>query len=349
MKTTDGFDIKFIFLAYVPPYIVGKTIALETEVLNTQNKMTDYLLRIFDASINVCKTEINFISDGNQKNIVRSELLELMSNSIISIKEKNAKNLAEKLHLETDERSGTGLFVIIEGVKSNNTRIVLIRFGGDEGLYRHGSKKLDIEYNDEIFSKKHSRNKITVFQDILSEKSFWYGHASDKQVSPGTLRTISYYWIEDFLNAQTSITSAQGTMQFSKIINTVLTKTKNITEQEQIVSAIANLKSKPNYQMSISSFCSTYLNEDLTKQIKKDVGEDFFNSVFTIDSEEYKKAFGKTFLSLHNGITAFIPTNTYDKYVSEKPNNDGSKDITITGKLAFKQFNKTKKEKVSKQ
>lgn len=47
MKTNNGFEISFVFLAYVPPYHdEDQPKVLETEILKTESKTTDYLFKI---------------------------------------------------------------------------------------------------------------------------------------------------------------------------------------------------------------------------------------------------------------------------------------------------------------
>jgi hypothetical protein len=100
-----------------------------------------------------------------------------------------------------------------------------------------------------------------------------------------------------------------------------------------------NLRSKKNRQLSVSQFCDNYLSPELAKKIKDETKEDFFNSVFSIDNDVYKKEFGKTVLSIQDGITSYIPTFAYDKHVTESKNKDGSKNIAIIGRLQGKKIN----------
>ena len=350
MLTPNGFEIKLILLAYVPPHVEleedEEKTELRTRVLKGSNKTTDYLLKIFDSSIDVCNVEIAFKSDGKQENAVRSDILKFLAGDKNTQKVKAGKNLAEKLYAVTDERNGTGLLVIIEGKKQKTTRIILCRFKGDEGLSNHG-EKLDLEYIPELFTKKSKHYKLVVFEDVYSAKSFWKGYAIDKQVSGNTYKPLTTFWVEDFLQAQSAITSIQGTVQFSKIIKSILSAANNITEEEEIISGVINLKNKrSDYQLSVSEFCKQYLSQELAERIKSETGSDFFNSVFQIDKEVFQKEFGSTVLSLQDGIVAFVPTFQYDKHVKEEVNKDGSKKIIIEAQLKNKKINVRRQEKL---
>lgn len=340
MKTAEAFEINFVFLAYVPPHAKeGKPIVLQTSILKTPSKTTDYLFKIYDSAMNEAKVEILFNSDDRQNNDIRNQVLAIAQNKRNQEKTIYAKKLARRLHEETDGRNGTGLFIIIEGQKARTTRMVLIRFKGDEGLINQG-KKLMVDYIREVFTKKSNHYKLAVYEDIVSPKAFWKGYSVDKQITGNQYKPISFFWIESFLDSKTALTPAQGTLQFSKIIKAMLTKTQNIEEQEEIISGIINLRTKKNIQMSVADFCNGYLSPNLAARIREETNnEDFFNSVFMVDDTVYKKEFGKTVLSLKDGITAFVPTFQYDKHVTEIENKDGSKDVVIQGKLSSKKIN----------
>lgn len=340
MKTGDAFEINFVFLAYVPPLPKdGETIDLQTSILHTSSKTTDYLFGIFDSAMSDAKVEIHFNSDDKQNNNIRNHILTIAQANRNQQKAISAKKLAYRLHEETDGRNGTGLFAIIEGKKARTTRLILIRFKGDEGLANHG-KKLMVDYIREVFTKKSNHYKLAVYEDIVSNKSFWKGYSVDKQITASQYKSISHFWVEDFLDSKTALTSSQGTLQFSKILRMILSKTQNLEEQEEIISGIVNLKNKKNLQISVSNFCSTYLSPALGERIRQETNNDeFFDSVFTIDDTVYKKEFGKTVLSLKDGITAYVPTFQYEKHVTEIRNDDGSKDVVIKGKLSGKKIN----------
>ncbi len=344
MKTLNGFDIKYVFLAYVPPFRDGdQPFKIQTEVLKKENGSTPYLFKIFDKAIDEAHVEIIFTSDEKQNNDVRKDILSIAQKAVISEKSTHAKNIANHLYSVTDERNGNGLLAIIEGQKAGTTRIILIRFKGDEGLYNHGNTLGD--YLPEIFTQKTKHYKLAVYEDIVSAKSFWKGYAIDKQISANTYKQISFFWVEDFLHSKTALTPSQGTMQFSKVIKSILTKTSDLSEQEEIISGIINLRSKKDVQISVSEFCKIYLSDEVTKRIKDELkNDDFFNSIFPVDTEIYTKEFGKTVLNLADGITAYVPSFAYGKHVTEELNNDGSKDVTIKAKLKGKKMNVQTKE-----
>ncbi|HEU5290462.1 MAG TPA: hypothetical protein VFU05_07470, partial [Cyclobacteriaceae bacterium] len=328
MKSLAGFSINYVFFAYVPPFDEDLA-TLQTEVLKKENKATDYLLKIFDSALDEARIEINFGSNGKQSNPIRDSVLSIAQENLVSKKTKAATKLAWALHGVSDERNGTGLFAILEGVKGTTTRLVLIRFKGDEGLYKHG-KKLEVDYISEVFTKKSNHYKLAVYEDIVSVKSFWKGWAIDKQISANTYKQISFFWVEEFLQSKTALTPTQGTLQFSKIIRTILKRTDDLNEQEEIISGIVNLKNKADKQISVAQFCKTYLSDKVANRIKEEMADDaFYDSVFVIEPSLYAKELGKTVLNLQGGITAFIPSFTYKKHVTETENTDGSKDVII--------------------
>lgn len=340
MTTKDGFEIQFVYLAYVPPFPKKDIVKqkLRKEIIKDESKTTEYLFEIFDASLNDAKIEIIFKGEDKQHNEIRNEVLSIALASSDKIKQKSSDYLCDKLYEQTDSRNGNGLFVIIEGRKATSTRLILVRFKGDEGLVSSTKKSL-VGYMSEVFTKKSTSYKLTVYQDIVSNKSFWKGYSVDKQISATSHKPISLFWISDFLQSETALTSSQGTMQFSKVIKDVLSKTMGLLEQEQIISGLINLKSKSNSHISLSDFCSSYLTEELTEKIKTSTNESFFNAIFPIDTLIYTKEFGKTVLSMEDGITAYIPTFSYARHVKETTNQDGTRKILIEAILNSKKIN----------
>jgi hypothetical protein len=343
LKTNQGFEVGFVYFATVPPYDAKKKEKnkdLYYTLVDAKGEVSDYLFKIFDDAPNDCKVEIIFTSVGNQQNEIRTLLLRIANAKTMSAKENAANGLTMKMYEVTDFRNETGLFIIMEGKKGTRSRLVLARFKRNEGLYNHGTT---LEYLRNVFTKS-SHYKLATYEDTPSDKSFWKGYAIDRQTSTTTYKPFSYFWIENFLQSQTSITSVQGTTQLSKVVKTLLKQTKTLEEQEQVISAIVNLKSKRDAQISVKKFCENYLSRELTKIVQKEVTEDFFNSVFPVDKEVMKKELGATVLTLDGGITANIPTFQYEKYVKEVIK-DGQKKVTIEGILKGKRVN-TGKETV---
>lgn len=357
MQTPQGFEIDFVYFANVPPY---------DEVKKHKNKdftyrlleahddeLTAYLFKIFDDAPTDCKVEILFTSNDKQENEIRSLVLKIAMSKTEKPKEGAANDLSVKMYEVTDGRNETGLFIIMQGRKGKSTRVVLARFKRNEGLHSEGG---GLEYIKNVFTKsKHY--KLAIFEDVPSDKSFWKGYAIDRQSTAQTYKPFSIFWIEDFLQAQTALTSVQGTDQLSKIVKNLLKQTTSLEQQEQIISAVVNLRSKPNAQISVKSFCQNYLTPELTAIVQKEVGEDFYNSVFSVDKDVMRKELGATVLTLDEGIMAYVPTFKYDKHVTERIEN-GKKIVMIQGALKDKRVNtgkepvsadaKTKKEKKGK-
>ena len=338
METKGGYEIKLAHIAYVPPFPKDSSrLLLRTEVLREESKTTEYLFEIFDAAFDHAKIEIHFRSDDKQYNPVRESIMSVM---IEADKKKiaNVKKLCQRLHQQTDNRNGNGLFVIIEGQKGLSTRLVLMRFKGEEGLVSRNNKRL-VDYMSEVFSRKSTHYKLAAYEEQFSEKSFWRGWSVDKQISGTAHKPISQFWISEFLDSETALTPSQGTMQFSKVLKEVLNKTRGLTGQEEIVHGLMNLRAKKARRISLSEFCENYLSPETRQQVKECANEKFFDAIFDIDSEVYRKEFGRTVLSLENGITAYVPTFSYERHVKETTDNDGSKKVTIEAKLNSKKIN----------
>ena len=344
----QGFEVKFAFVAWVPPLKLKEKnwLQVESRILDTKNKAFNYFLNIFQRALGDCKTEIQFKSpELNQSNEVRSHILKIISANSQKQKEKSARSLAERLASVTDERSGNGLFVVLEGQKLQTTRILLNRFRADEVVFtRHSKQELIIGFLDEAFTKRSHFYKSAVFEDIPSDRSFWRGFAIDKQIVSSTNKEISSYWITDFLEAQSAITSVQGTMNFAKAMKTFLQQADTLSEKEQIISALLGLKNKTDKPISIESICRDYLSNDLYQRFKVYFRDDyFFNSVFTLDPDTYQSELGSTIVGLENGLIITAPTFDYNKYVKEELLPDGATQVSLSGKLQDKKLAKEKR------
>jgi hypothetical protein len=344
----QGFQVKFAFVAWVPPLKLKdrNRLQVESRILDAKNKAFNYFLNIFEKALGDCKTEIQFKSPGlNQANEVRSHLLDIVSSKTQRRKEKSARALAERLASVTDERSGNGLFVLIEGQKLQTTRILLNRFRSDEVVFtRHAKQELIVGFFEEAFTKRSHFYKSAVFEDIPSNGSFWHGFAIDKQIVASTNKEISSYWITDFLDAQSAITSVQGTMNLAKAMRAFLQEAETLAEKEQIISALLGLKNKTDKPVSIESVCKDYLSDVLYQRFKARFRDDyFFNSVFTLDPETYQTELGSTIVGLENGLIITAPTFDYKKYVKEEVLPDGATQVSLSGRLHDKKLAKGKR------
>jgi hypothetical protein len=340
MRTKLAFHVNYIFFATVPPHDEEKKYRhklLKYRTISSPGQATNYLFDIFDKASDDCIVEILFKSDQNQNNTIRSLLLGLAQTNKVEEKEKFFVALAKKMYDVSDHRNGMGLFVLIEGKKAKETRLMLCRFKGADGLHNDGDS---LQYLKQVFTKQNHHYKLAVFQDILSKKSFWTGYAIDRQNSATNYKPFSYFWIEDFLQAETAITDPQGTSQFSKIIKNVLNNISDIQDKEQIISAILNLKSKGGQRISVKTFSKQYLTENLQKKIEEQTSNnEFFETEFGLDADVFQNELGNTVLVLEDGVTAFVPTFSYKDHVIEKNLQKGLKRITIEGVLKDKKIN----------
>lgn len=346
MKTKESFNVKHIFFATVPPYDnlkKNRNKLLKYRVIAPSGTTSNYLFDIFDNSTSDCKVEIKFKSDDNQWNEVRDLMLGIVLTNDIKKKSKCFQELTTRMYRITDDRNGMGLFVLIEGKKGRETRLMLCRFKGSQGLHNEGD---DLKYISQVFTRQSNHYKLAVFQDIPSKKSFWKGYAIDRQTASTNYKPFSYFWIESFLEAETAITNAQGTAQFSKILKNVLNGSLSLEEKQQIISGIINVQSKSSGNISIDSFVKQYLTGPLANKFLEETNNDeFFHSEFGIDNEVFAKELGSTVLALEDGVTAFVPTFNYKKHVKEHHSERGRQKITIEGYLKDKRINVRRQEK----
>lgn len=342
--TPYNFELKFAYAAWVPPFKneEDSKIHITSKLLESTNDAMKYFTKIFDESISSCRIEIIFKSNDSQENEVRKILLDLINKTTPAEKMILADTLAKRLSKITDNRNGTGLFVIIEGKKADSTRIILNRFREDEVVFSDVSgNELTVQLLTQAFSKKSRYYKLAVYEDIITERSFWKGFAIDKQKTAGSAKEISDYWIKEFLDSEPSVNSIQGTKTLSRIIKSILNSSDTIEEKELIISGILALKNRSNQFTSVETFCNTYLNEELKQKIMYELNDNYtFQSSFEIDNETYTKELGSKITSLESGVIVTAPTFLYDQYVDEADLGEGITQLTVKGKIKDKKLSK---------
>lgn len=346
MASEQGFEIDLLYVAWVPPSKEAEgEVKINSKILPHANKAYEYLLKIFDKSHQDCKIPIQFRSDDKQDNEVRKELLNIVEAKEPKTKKVHADVLSERLARVTDDRNGIGLFVIIEGTKLKMKRLVLIRFKADEALYtKHDGKGLEVEFINEVFTKKSTYFKSAYYEDMVSKKSFWKGFAVDKQIVSNPTKDLSDYWIIHFLNSQTSINNVQGTTHFARVMRDLLKKSDNIDEKQQLINAIVALKYKTEKPLSIKSFCDSYLSSEVTSKIQEVIKDHYYmDAVFSIDQETYNRELGSTVMALKSGITIAAPTFEFDSYVKQEAIDNVRMRFTVEGEVADKKISRMTK------
>ncbi len=342
--TPFNFEIKFAYASWVPPNKneEDSNIFITSKLLDSKNSALNYFIKIFDTAISSCKIEVIFKSNDSQENEIRNLLLELLNKTLKTEKKIVADKFSKKLSKLTDNRNGTGLFVIIEGKKADTTRIIFNRFREDEVVFSDvKNDELTVQLLSQAFSKKSRYYKLAVYEDQMSNRSFWKGFAIDKQKTTGSAKEISDYWIKDFLMCEPAVNSIQGTKSLSKIIRSILRKSDSIPEKELIISGILALKNRDDQYISVESFCDSYLNSSLKERIKHELNDNYtFQSTFELDNETYTKELGSKITALESGVIVTAPTFLYDQFVSEVELDGGLTELTIKGKVIDKKLSK---------
>ncbi|MDP4200853.1 MAG: hypothetical protein Q8922_10380 [Bacteroidota bacterium] len=343
-------QVVFSFAASVPP---GKDAMREVahvpQIRYSQPQMgttaQTYFKELFNKSAEECKVEIQFRSGGSQDNLVRDTLVAICGTEDIDEKRRLATGLAHRLYSVTDHRNKTGLFTIIEGKRGNKHRVLLTRFREDEVITTNprNDGTIDLEVIMEAFTKKSQFYKSALFEDEHSRSMFWNGRIVDKQITK-THNDVSRYWMSDFLNAQSSLTSRQGTTNLARYIKTAIEKEESVNGKQALIAASVLLNQRAGENFSVRQFCETYLSDDIARRFRSVVKSELeFESMFEINAEVLDSEIGSTLLSLANGIQLSVPTFLYSNSVHEVRMDDGGTEVTVTGKVVNKKLRKKTK------
>lgn len=196
----------FSFLAV--PDKAGETEVHGTEITGT-GRLLEMLTDLYDRSDRDCRIPIRFImsDEGEQINIRRDTIIDMINNEDYE----SGRVLAKALQDVTTHRSGMGLFFIITGKESNRNKILLSRFPADNGIMAESRQdgRIDVKFIERVFMKNAKSYKAVVYEGSSVDSHFWDGFATDKQINVG-IRTISDYWVKDFLKSDFLINSALG-------------------------------------------------------------------------------------------------------------------------------------------
>jgi hypothetical protein len=350
MESEYGFTVKYIYLGYIAPQKdSNEEISILSKNLDIQESdpTSKYLLKIFDKALNECRIKIQFISDDLQHNEFRENLLKLMRAKDLESKKEISDQFAEKMAKLTDERMGNGLLMIVQGEKGNTTRLVISRFKSEEMIFTKILKgDLKIDFIKEAFSKKTREYKSVLFEDVISNRSFWTGFAVDKQSSADGVRDLSDYWVEDFLTAKSVINDIQGTVYLARTLKNLIKSIEDVDQQQAIIDSIITIHSRGDGDISINEYANSYLPLELREIIKKEVNDDhYFNSRFTIDTETFNTQLGYKTVILQNGVRIFIPTFDQTNMVIEEQLDDLRTKFTVVDRVIERKLNKKQRVK----
>lgn len=278
--------------------------------------------------------------DGSQQNDCRDLFVEACLNHTLE----NCLAIAQRLQLNTDNRSGIGLVFIMAGDHGGTARFVVSRFPADEAILAEVEEGgLGVEYLERVFIKKMSSYKAVLLHDKNPAAEFWQGWVTDRQAGGGA-ENISSYWLKDFLNADFAETPQVATRRLAEALKKAIKANPNIDVKTEIASAISLAPgAMQGKQTSIAQFCDHFgFSEDSKLTIQTQLSKpSLFDKTFVFDRREFSKRLSYRTVEMDNGAILTAPSENFAKTFEVKQMDDGTFEYSTRGHIADERIAKS--------
>lgn len=306
------------------------------------NPLYDMLSDVLAKSSTECNIDISFNAiDGKQENPSRSLIIEYIETPTLA----KGRKIAEALQAVTTNRSGMGLLFLVLATDGSKKRLLLSRFPADVGvLAEELGDELSVEFVEKVFMKGANSYKSVVYQDVSTQKGFWDGRATDKQINNSDI-TISDYWIREFLLSDFKTTSEAGTRRMAVAMRNAIQNTGNIDVKSEIASAAQLVQTLPRQTTSIVAICSRFNFSGATQEaiVKELPNANSATEKFLFSSAEFGRHIQYRSIELDNGGRVVADAARFEKiFIVSRDGDDGSVNISTKGKVVDDRLRKSK-------
>lgn len=308
--------------------------AISANEIPKSGKLFDMLNAIFMAQPDVRDFEITFnpTAAGVKQNDCRDLMVAFQTNPT----KESGQEIAKRLQLCTDNRSGIGLLFLIAGQHGLKHRLVVSRFPTDKAILAEIEEGgLAVEFLEQVFIKRLSAYKALLLEHANPTSGFWNGIATDRQAG-GSAENISDYWIGDFLNADFSETPAAGTKRLAQVLRKAIKENPNLNVKSEIASATTLAASTfQGKSTSIEQFCNHFGFSDGTKKTIQNFlsKPGLFTKVFQFDGKEFKDMAPYRTVEIDNGAILTAPSDEFDKVFSVREKANHEVEYVTVGKV----------------
>ena len=308
------------------PEIMGTEVALT-------GRLYGMLREVFEDSDTECNTEIAFLpNEDKQENQRRTEILSLFASPDLD----TSCVLAQRLQEVTTHRSGMGLMFVMLGPNGDQTKLVISRFPAEHGiLAEEQQEKLRVEYLERVFMRTERAYKAALYFSAPNPAEFWDGLAVDKQVNSPN-KTISDYWIHDFLMSDFRTTSAAGTKRLAMALRAVMQHTDDLETKASLIAAAKLAPNLKGRSISIESFADQYgLSSGVKDALRREVkNPKLLHDRFRFSSEEFLSNLPYQSVEFDNGAMVTAPVESFDKCFNVETVADGDEvQYTTRGRI----------------
>lgn len=317
------------------PEIRGTTLQLS-------GKLYSMLSRVYERSREDCKTAVSF-STNNQSNEARDLIVSYARRP----RRDTGHKLAQRLQLVTDGTPGMGLLFLARGQEGNKTKTVLSRFPADVGiLAEETGKGLNIEYLEKVFMQNSRKYKAACYEHASLDTGYWKGHVVDHQVAYGVLRSVSDYWVIDFLASDCLTTAALGSSRLARMLGEAVKKASNPSVKDELVSVAKLVPNLSGKKISAASVAKQFsLTVDATAAVRQEAkSQELFEEEFLLDKDAFSEVLSYKSVELNSGAILSAPAGQFDDVITQEVLDDatGLRLFKAEGIVADLRFKKAK-------
>ena len=274
----------------------------------------------------------HFRLDGNErKNIMRDDLLQVLSTNDVKEKVNLLRKVALKLTKLIDNRTGELLLTVAMGKNNTNLKIALWAYPHDDPIQlatETGLPKVNEIRN--AFSKSSLLRKAAYFEEDLptNRNSLLKGSIIDSAAGRANIETN--YWLNSFLEGIVDLLPLRGTNLIIKAIKAAQIKAKSTEEKASVAAVMYSLLSGSRKDTTINEVGGLLVGEAKVEYGKQFTGSSDRDARFAIDTKELKSRVKNIIIRLKSGIDVYFPTNESvdpNDYLFEK---DGKKVLKLT-------------------
>ncbi|GAB5407316.1 MAG: hypothetical protein Aurels2KO_55470 [Aureliella sp.] len=279
--------------------------------LPRNGKLYEMLKRIYDRSPTECTTAVSFTSD-DQTNEARNLIVSYAGRPRLDTGQK----LAERLQSFTDGTPGMGLLFLVRGQENGKTRTLISRFPADVGILAEADNQgLNIEYLEKVFMRNSNKYKAAMYEDTSVAAGYWRGHVVDNQISYGVVRSVSDYWVIDFLKSDCLTTPKLGSSRLAKMLGEAIKAADDRAVKDELVSAAKLAPNLSGRRVSPASVARRFHLSDAAEELLKDQSktDELYTEEFVLDRDAFSEVLSYESVELSSGAVLSAPSSEFDE------------------------------------
>lgn len=284
--------------------------------IDLSGKLFDLLDRIYKSSHEHCKTNISFTTD-TKTNDARKLVLEYANRP----RSDTGHKLAKRLQLFTDGTSGMGLLFLIRGQEGNKIKTLISRFPADTGILANDANgKLNVEFLEKVFMKNSNKYKAACYEDASLANGYWRGVVVDHQIQYGVVRTVSDYWVKDFLASDCLTTPALGSSRLAKMFDKAIKSTSDTSVKDQLASAAKLIPNLDGKKISADIVAKQFgLLPTAVDMLKAEAtSNSIYTEEFVLDKQAFSDILSFESIELDTGAILTAPIGQFDQVFKEE-------------------------------